>query len=58
MTALTGEAPDARTVVLHGEGAREGLTAYFVLDWSAEPHTLTAAMFPGEMPPFPEPADE
>ena len=41
--------------VLRGEGDYEGLTAYVTMDWAAEPPALRAAIFPGEMPPLPEP---
>ena len=59
-TALQGERVNTDTVVLHGEGAYEGLTAY-VLMWDpplAPQATFDAAIFSGEMPEFPEPPAE
>ncbi len=44
-------------VIMHGEDAFEGLTAYVVIDYTASPIEFVAAIFPGEMPPFPEPAE-
>jgi hypothetical protein len=44
------------TMVMQGEDAYEGLTAYVVMDLGAQ--TLAASIFPGEMPPFPEPPAE
>jgi hypothetical protein len=41
--------------VLRGEGDYEGLTAYVYMDWAADPPALRAAIFPGQMPPLPEP---
>lgn len=46
------------TVVLHGEGAYEGLTAYVLMDGSTEPPKIQAAIFAGEMPPVPEAVSE
>ena len=46
------------TVILHGEDAYEGLTAYLLMDeGTSGSATFTGVIFPGEMPPFPEPAD-
>jgi hypothetical protein len=53
-TGLGSDALFLDAIVLHGEDAYEGLTAYVVLDVEAEPLTFNAAIFPGEMPPFPE----
>jgi hypothetical protein len=56
-TALTGPDISTGTVILRGEGAYEGLTAYVLMDWHpllTPQATFTAAIFPGEMPPFPE----
>jgi hypothetical protein len=55
LSDVAGAGPE--TVVLHGEGVHEGLTAYVLMDW--DPHqtpqaTFDAAIFPGGMPPFPE----
>ena len=46
------------TVILHGEGAYEGLTAYLLMERGASGSaTFAGAIFPGEMPPVPEPAE-
>jgi hypothetical protein len=42
------------TMVLHGEDAYDGLTAYVLMDWTSSPTSFAAAVFPGEMPSFPE----
>ena len=43
------------TVILHGEDAYEGLTAYLLLDeGTSGSATFAGVIFPGEMPPFPE----
>ena len=52
-TALAGHNFNTDTVILHGEGAYEGLTAYVLMDWHTDPTTFTAAIFAGEMPAFP-----
>lgn len=57
-TALASDDLNTDTVVLHGEDAYEGLTAYVLMDWTANPTSFTAAVFPGEMPPFPEADDD
>jgi hypothetical protein len=45
------------TVILRGEDAYTGLTAYLLMDEGTEGSaTFTGVIFPGEMPPFPEPA--
>ncbi len=44
------------TAVLHGEGSYEGLTALIFLDLGMKPSGI-AAIFPGEMPPVPLPAE-
>ena len=50
-TPLFSTAP----VILHGEDAYEGLTAYLLLDEGTEgTATFAGVIFPGEMPPFPE----
>lgn len=38
------------TILLEGQGAYEGLTAYIVLDQDAEPISFTAAILPGSLP--------
>ncbi len=43
------------TAVLRGEGDYEGLSALIFLEWNSTPPTAFAAIFPGEMPPVPEP---
>ena len=46
------------TVILHGEDAYEGLTAYLLMDeGTSGSATFAGVIFPGEMPPFPEPAE-
>jgi len=40
-------------IILTGQGAYEGLTAYLVLDWSLGGGRFRGAIFPGEMPPQP-----
>jgi hypothetical protein len=48
---------NTETVILHGEDAYEGLTAYVIMQWnpSSSPEaTFAAAIFPGEMPPVPD----
>jgi hypothetical protein len=56
-TALPGPDYETDTVILHGEDAYEGLTAYALIDFRVFPIEFVAAIFPGEMPPFPEPAE-
>ena len=42
------------TVILHGEDAYEGLTAYLLMDeGTSGSATFTGVIVPGEMPPFP-----
>jgi hypothetical protein len=41
--------------VLHGEGAYEGLTAFLIIEWVPPSGSFIGAIFPGGMPPFPEP---
>jgi hypothetical protein len=53
-TGLSSYGLNSDTVVLHGEDAYEGLTAYVLLDWTSSPASFKAAIFPGEMPAFPE----
>jgi hypothetical protein len=53
-TALARGGVNTDTVVLHGEDAYDGLTAYVLMDWTSSPTSFVAAIFPGEMPPFPE----
>ncbi len=38
-----------------GEGGYAGLTAIKVDDWSTDPVTITAFIFPGDVPPAPDP---
>ncbi len=45
---------DRDTVILSGEGAYEGLSAYLLIDWSSLPADFIGAIFPGEMPPYPD----
>ncbi len=49
------DATDVDTVILTGSGDYEGLSAYVLTDWTEEPTAFEAAIFAGEMPPFPEP---
>ena len=52
-TYLRGEKlGETLTVVMHGEGAHDGLTAYAVID-NSEPPTFNAAIFPGDSPTVP-----
>lgn len=44
---------ETTTMILRGEGAHEGLTAYVVMDTEAP--SFRAAIFPGDMPAFPDP---
>jgi hypothetical protein len=49
--------PDlGETVTCLGDGGHEGLSAVLELDWSVSPVTIQGLIFPGEMPPFPEPS--
>ena len=48
----SGRAGTTGTLVLEGQDAYDGLTAYVVLD--PRESTIGAAIFPGEMPPIPE----
>ena len=55
-TAMAAGDLSMDTMILHGEGAYEGLTAYVMQDWSEGlPAAFTAAVFPGDMPVSPEP---
>jgi hypothetical protein len=45
-------------VILTGLDAYEGLTAYLWVDFTEDPPAVEGAIFEGEMPPTPEPADE
>ena len=45
---------DHDTVILSGAGAYEGLSAYLLIDWSSLPAEFIGAIFPGEMPPYPD----
>ena len=45
---------DRDTVILTGEGAYDGLSAYLLIDWSSLPAEFIGAIFPGEMPPYPD----
>ncbi len=38
------------TMIMHGENAYEGLTAYVVVDEESGPITFSAVIFPGDMP--------
>jgi len=53
-TGLSSYGLNTDTVVLHGEDAYDGRTAYVLLDWTSSPPSFKAAIFPGEMPAFPE----
>ena len=46
---------NAHTVVLQGEDAYAGLTAYLVIDWGNEPFTFAGLIVPGEVPPYAPP---
>ncbi len=55
-TAMVAGGLAMDTMILRGEGAYEGLTAYVVQDWAQGPvAAFTAAIFPGEMPVSPDP---
>ena len=54
-TALVRDGLNSDTIVLHGQDAYEGLTAYILMDWATEPATFVGAIFAGELPQFPEP---
>ena len=56
-TGLTNSRITTDAVIMQGEDAYEGLTAYVVIDYTTSPIEFVAAIFPGEMPPFPEPAE-
>ena len=47
---------ETMTLVMQGAGGHEGLTAYMVMDLVSQ--TFAASIFPGDMPPLPESADE
>jgi hypothetical protein len=47
------EATNLDTVMLTGEGAFVGLSAYLVFDWTEDPITVEGVAFAGGMPPFP-----
>ena len=54
-TGLTVPGVDMEFVVMHGEGAYEGLTAVVWEDWSVDPPTFAGAIIPSDkMPAFPE----
>jgi hypothetical protein len=56
-TTLSGEIlGQADTIVMRGQGGYEGLTAYILVD--EVKRTFKGMVFPGEMPPFPEPPAE
>ena len=56
-TVLAGEElGETMTLIMQGEDAYEGLTAYVVMDLRGR--TFNAAIFPGELPEYPEPIDE
>ena len=44
---------DRDTVILSGEGAYDGLSAYLLTDWSGNSGDFIGAIFPGEMPSVP-----
>ena len=44
---------ETSTVVMHGEDAYEGLTAYVVMDLETQPASFSAAIFPGDVPELP-----
>jgi len=48
---------DRDTVILRGEGAYEGLSAYLLIDWAGSSGDFIGAIFPGEMPTVPTPDD-
>jgi len=47
---------ETMTLVMQGEDAYEGLTGYVVVNLVTQ--TFAASIFPGDMPPFPEPPAE
>jgi hypothetical protein len=48
------DATDMDTVfLLTGADAYEGLSAYLIIDWTADPIEVEGAIVQGEMPPFP-----
>ena len=49
---------DFNTIILAGDGAYEGLTAYVLIDSTTTPASLEGTIFQGVMPPFPESATE
>ena len=54
-TGLGVPGVDMEFVVMHGEGAYEGLTAVVCEDWSVDPPTFAGAIIPSDkMPAFPE----
>jgi hypothetical protein len=48
------DATNHDTIMLTGDGAYEGLTAYVLADWTEEPVAVEGAVFVGEMPPPPD----
>jgi hypothetical protein len=54
------EATNLDTILLTGEGAYEGLTAYVLADWTEDPVAVEGAVLVGELTPLPEalPASE
>ena len=46
------------TIILTGDGAYEGLTAYVLIDNTTTPPSLEGTVFQGAMTPFPEPPAE
>ena len=57
VTRLRSPDNQTETVILHGEDTYEELTAYVLIDYTVRPIEFVAAIFPGDMPPFPEPAE-
>lgn len=48
---------DLASVVMHGAGAYEGLTAFLTFDIAHEEDTARGLIIADEMPPFPEPTE-
>jgi hypothetical protein len=50
-----GDATGSHTLVFHGQGEYEGMTAYLNVDWSQSPYAFTGLILPGEEPAYAEP---
>lgn len=49
---------DLDTIILAGQGAYEGLTAYLIIDNTSTPRTVEGTIFEGQITPLPEPPAE